>query len=102
MHVCVADCVAHACRAVGEGKPFQHSVIIARNDSPVNSIGDLKGRSFAFGDIHSTCNDWTTAIVGYQGIVGSTAKTNDDWIYNGKQDCMDNAKHHLHLTIWIN
>ncbi len=41
-------------KALRDGKPFQHSVIIARNDSPVNEIKDLKGRSFAFGDLHST------------------------------------------------
>jgi phosphate/phosphite/phosphonate ABC transporter binding protein len=41
-------------KALRDGKPFQHSVIIARDDSPVNEIKDLKGRSFAFGDLHST------------------------------------------------
>ena len=41
-------------KALRDGKPFQHSVIIARNDSPVNEIKDIKGRSFAFGDLHST------------------------------------------------
>lgn len=40
--------------ALREGKPFQHAVIIAKNDSPVNTIEDLKARSFAFGDVHST------------------------------------------------
>jgi phosphate/phosphite/phosphonate ABC transporter binding protein len=41
-------------KALREGKPYQHSVIIAKSDSAVNEIRDLKGRSFAFGDIHST------------------------------------------------
>ncbi len=41
-------------KALRDGKPFQHSVIISRNDSPVNEIKDIKGRSFAFGDLHST------------------------------------------------
>ncbi len=41
-------------KAMREGKPFQHSVIIARSDSPIQSVGDIKGRSFAFGDPHST------------------------------------------------
>jgi phosphate/phosphite/phosphonate ABC transporter binding protein len=41
-------------KALRDGKPFQHSVIIARSDSPVNEIRDIKGRSFAFGDLHST------------------------------------------------
>ena len=41
-------------KALRDGKPFQHSVIIARSDSAINEIKDIKGRSFAFGDLHST------------------------------------------------
>ncbi|UCE79685.1 MAG: phosphate/phosphite/phosphonate ABC transporter substrate-binding protein [Nitrospiraceae bacterium] len=41
-------------KALREGKPFHHSVIIAKEDSGIQSIQELKGRSFAFGDIHST------------------------------------------------
>jgi phosphate/phosphite/phosphonate ABC transporter binding protein len=40
--------------ALRAGKPFQHSVIIARSNSAINEIKDIKGHSFAFGDIHST------------------------------------------------
>ena len=41
-------------KALTEGKPFHHSVIVTRNDSGLNAVGDLGGRTFAFGDIHST------------------------------------------------
>lgn len=41
-------------KALRDGKPFQHCVIVARQDSPINSVEDIRGRSFAFGDIHST------------------------------------------------
>ncbi len=41
-------------KALREGKPFQHSVIVARNDSAINKVEDIRGRSFAFGDPHST------------------------------------------------
>lgn len=41
-------------KALRDGKPFQHCVIVARQDSPINSLEDIRGRSFAFGDIHST------------------------------------------------
>jgi phosphate/phosphite/phosphonate ABC transporter binding protein len=41
-------------KALTEGKPFHHSVIITRNDSGISSLENLGGRSFAFGDIHST------------------------------------------------
>lgn len=40
--------------ALRDGKPFQHAVIIARADSSINTIEDIRGRSFAFGDPHST------------------------------------------------
>ncbi|MFA5846600.1 MAG: phosphate/phosphite/phosphonate ABC transporter substrate-binding protein [Thermodesulfovibrionales bacterium] len=41
-------------KALRDGKPYQHSVIIARMDRNVNSVEDLKGKTFAFGDFHST------------------------------------------------
>jgi phosphate/phosphite/phosphonate ABC transporter binding protein len=41
-------------KALREGKPYQHSVIIAKSESDIKEIRDLKGRSFAFGDSHST------------------------------------------------
>lgn len=41
-------------KALRDGKPFQHAVIIARNDSDIRSVKEIKGRSFAFGDTHST------------------------------------------------
>jgi phosphate/phosphite/phosphonate ABC transporter binding protein len=41
-------------KALREGKPFQHSVIVTRDDSSINTLEDIRGRSFAFGDPHST------------------------------------------------
>lgn len=41
-------------KALREGKPYHHAVIIARTDSTINTVEDLKNRSFAFGDPHST------------------------------------------------
>lgn len=41
-------------KALTDGKPFHHSVIVTRGDSGISSVGELRGRSFAFGDIHST------------------------------------------------
>lgn len=40
-------------KSVVEGKSTYHSMIISRTDSSINTISDLKGRSFAFGDPHS-------------------------------------------------
>lgn len=36
------------------GEPYYRSDIIVRNDSPIRQMADLKGKTFAFGDIHST------------------------------------------------
>ncbi|TAL21973.1 MAG: phosphate/phosphite/phosphonate ABC transporter substrate-binding protein, partial [Nitrospirae bacterium] len=41
-------------KALRDGKPYQHCVIIARADRNINSVEDLKGKTFAFGDFHST------------------------------------------------
>jgi len=41
-------------KALRDGKPYQHSVIIARADKDLNSLADIKGRAFAFGDFYST------------------------------------------------
>jgi len=35
------------------GRPYHHSIIITRIDSPIRSLKDLKGHSFAFASIHS-------------------------------------------------
>ncbi len=40
-------------KALTEGKSSHHSVMIARSDSKICSIGDIKGHTFAFGDPHS-------------------------------------------------
>jgi phosphate/phosphite/phosphonate ABC transporter binding protein len=40
--------------ALRRGKPFQHAAIICRRDARLGSLAELKGRSFAFGDVNST------------------------------------------------
>ncbi|MEW6068841.1 MAG: phosphate/phosphite/phosphonate ABC transporter substrate-binding protein [Nitrospirota bacterium] len=40
-------------KALTEGKSTYRSVIITRSNSGINSIEDIKGRTFAFGDPHS-------------------------------------------------
>ncbi len=41
-------------KALKDGKPFHHAVIIAKSDSSINMLSDIRGRSFAFGDVQST------------------------------------------------
>ncbi|BCR03699.1 hypothetical protein DESUT3_07680 [Desulfuromonas versatilis] len=36
------------------GEAFYQSIIIVRQDSPIQTLEDLKGHTFAFGNIHST------------------------------------------------
>jgi len=40
-------------KALTEGKSTYRSVIIAKSDSNISSVQDIKGRTFAFGDPHS-------------------------------------------------
>jgi phosphonate transport system substrate-binding protein len=37
-----------------QGAPFFHGMIVARQDAPIKSLADLKGKRFAFGDPNST------------------------------------------------
>jgi phosphonate transport system substrate-binding protein len=41
-------------KALRQGKPYQHTVIIAKEGGNITKVEDIKGHSFAFGDIHST------------------------------------------------
>jgi methyl-accepting chemotaxis protein len=41
-------------KALRDGKPYHHSVIVANPDKRILSMEDLKGKSFAFGDKNST------------------------------------------------
>ena len=41
-------------KALRNGKPYHHSVIITRDDSSIKSVGDLKGKTFAFADLQSS------------------------------------------------
>jgi len=41
-------------KALRDGRPFHRSVIITRADSGIKAPKDIKHRTFAFGDVHST------------------------------------------------
>lgn len=49
-------------RNVG-GEPWYQSVIVVRRDSHVQTLADLKGRSFAFGNVHSTSGNLTPRLM---------------------------------------
>lgn len=41
-------------KALRNGKPYHHSVIITRDDSNIKSLADMKGKTFAFTDVQSS------------------------------------------------
>ena len=41
-------------KALRDGAPYSHTIIVAKDDSPISRLEDLKGRTFAFGDEMST------------------------------------------------
>jgi len=41
-------------RALNGGKPFHRAVIVSKEDSGISTLEEIKGKSFAFGDINST------------------------------------------------
>jgi len=65
-------------KALREGKPFHHAVIVTRNDSGINTLEDIRGRSFAFGDLHST----SSHIVPRAMLLGAGVDIKDLLYYN--------------------
>ena len=65
-------------KALNDGKPFHHSVIVTREDSGINNLEDIKGRSFAFGDINST----TSHIVPRAMLLSAGIDVKDLLYYN--------------------
>jgi phosphonate transport system substrate-binding protein len=58
---------------VAKGSPTYTSVIIARADGPVQTIADIKGRMFGFGDDASTSSHLIPrAYLARQGLIGGT------------------------------
>lgn len=55
-----------------DGKKRCHGVIAVRNDSPVRSLAELKGKKFAFGDENSTIGRYLSqAELVKQGVYGN-------------------------------
>lgn len=58
-----------------EGRSTYRCCIVVRNDSPVKTLADLKGRSFAFGANHSTTGSLIpTFMLGEAGVTPSSLK----------------------------
>lgn len=57
-------------RQVIKGSPTFHGKIIVRNDSPLNSLAELKGKRFAFGDPASTMSHLVPRFMLWEAGVG--------------------------------
>lgn len=55
------------------GEPWYRSVIVVRRDSDIQTLSDLKGRSFAFGNVHSTSGNLTPRLMLFRGGVPLSA-----------------------------
>jgi phosphonate transport system substrate-binding protein len=45
------------------GEPWYRSLIVVRRDSDIQALSDLKGRTFAFGNVHSTSGNLTPRLM---------------------------------------
>jgi phosphonate transport system substrate-binding protein len=61
-----------------------HSLFITQPDSPIRALGDLNGRSFAFGDVNSTSGHLMPAY--YMHQQGVPRAVIDNAIYTGAHD----------------
>ncbi len=71
-------------KAVRDGRPFHHSVIITRPDSGIKTLKDLRGRSFAFGSLHSTSSHIVPRFMLRQA--GIDLKDLSEYVYLGHHD----------------
>ena len=76
-------------KALRKGKPYTHSVIITRADADIQSLDELKGRTFAFGDRQAA----TSYIVPRAMLKDAGVDINDLRYYNflGHNDAVARA-----------
>ncbi len=76
-------------KALNNGKPFINSVIVTKDGSGINTVGDLVGRSFAFGDEKSTSSHlMPRAMLMEAGVKLQDLKSYD---YLGRHDSVARA-----------
>ena len=76
-------------KALRKGKPYTHSVIITRTDADIQSLDELKGRTFAFGDRQAA----TSYVVPRAMLKDAGVDINDLRYYNflGHNDAVASA-----------
>ena len=65
-------------KALNGGKPFHRAVIFSKGDSGISTLEEIKGKSFAFGDINST----SSHIVPRAMLLGAGIDVKDLLYYN--------------------
>jgi phosphonate transport system substrate-binding protein len=75
---------------VSKGKPTYTSVVIAGSDSPVKTIGDLRGKTVAYGDQASTSSHLVPRAM-IQEDAGLVANTDYKAVYLGQHDAVARA-----------
>ena len=76
------DKVRLVATALDKGKPTFKGVIVAKKDSAINSLADLKGKKFAFGDRDSTLSCYIPAAMLMDAGVFDSLK----YDFTGKHD----------------
>ncbi|NCO52021.1 MAG: phosphate/phosphite/phosphonate ABC transporter substrate-binding protein [Deltaproteobacteria bacterium] len=71
------------------GEPFYRSVIIVPEDSPIRTLADLKGKTFAFGDPHSTSGNLIPRYLLFQH--GITLFDLEEFVNLGSHDAVAKA-----------
>lgn len=72
-------------RGVADGTPDNFSLIIARKDRGIKTVADLRGKSFAFGDVASTSG----SLIPHQALLNQGLDPTKDFkqvIYTGAHD----------------
>ncbi|MGA2193316.1 MAG: phosphate/phosphite/phosphonate ABC transporter substrate-binding protein, partial [Nitrospirota bacterium] len=76
-------------KTIGKGQPFTRSAIVTREDSDINSVSEMVGRTFAFGSEKSTSSHlMPRAIMAEQGIKLHDLK---EYKYLGRHDAVAKA-----------
>ncbi|MBI5556765.1 MAG: phosphate/phosphite/phosphonate ABC transporter substrate-binding protein [Deltaproteobacteria bacterium] len=81
------DKVRLVATALDKGQPTFKGVIVAKKDSPINSLADLKDKKFAFGDRDSTLSCYLPAVMLMDAGVFDSVK----YDFTGKHDNVANS-----------
>ncbi|MFH7320927.1 phosphate/phosphite/phosphonate ABC transporter substrate-binding protein [Desulfurivibrio sp. D14AmB] len=88
IHAQHPDKIRLVATAKDQGKPTFNGVIVARKDSGINTLADLKGKKFAFGDRSSTLSAYLPAVMLMEAGVFDSLQQYD---FTGRHDNVANS-----------